>query len=181
MIEFQNFFKANIKVIITCSLILAAVATTGIIAFLTDSAGAYNKMVIGENSIDLIEDFTPPKELAPGVSFKKNVKVKNVGSLECFVRIKSVFTDSDMGNYCEVDWNETDWAYDSADGYWYYKYALPSGKATTSLFTTIKLSKDTPEAAIKDFDMIVYAESYQSYGFADYAAAWANYKTNKPN
>lgn len=43
------------------------------------------------------------------------------------------------------------------------------------------LNENTPDADIRDFDILVYAESYQAKGFSDYGSAWDNYQKNKPD
>ena len=150
-------------------------------AYLSDADTAENKLTVGGNRIELIEDFQPPKELLPGTSFTKDVKVENVGPNDCYVRIKAVFTDSDMEKYCTVDFNTTDYVYNSEDGFYYYKEILKSGETTPSLFTTVSLSDSITAEEIKDFDILVYTESYQSEGFTDYASAWEYYARNNPN
>lgn len=160
------------------SLVVAFTAFVG--AYMSDADQLRNQISIGGSSIDIVEEFDPPKELTPGVSFTKNVSVINNGPNACYVRVLAVFTDSDMGDYCTVDWNTTDWVYNSEDGYWYYINPVADSTATTSLFTTITLSGDIPESSINSFDMLVYAECYQADGFDDYEAAWAHYHVNKP-
>lgn len=151
------------------------------VAYLSDGDSAVNEITVGGNRVEIVEEFEPPAELVPGVSFTKDVKVENVGPSDCYVRIKAVFTDSDMGKYCSVDFNTTDYTYNEADGYYYYKKILKSGDATPSLFTTVTLSNAITTAEIKDFDILVYTESYQSAGFTDYSKAWEHYHKNKPD
>ena len=149
-------------------------------AYFTDGDTAVNMSSVGGNRIELVEVFEPPSRLEPGVTFTKDVKVRNVGSNDCFVRIKAVFTDSDMGKHCSLDWNELDYEYSEEDGYYYYKKVLKKNEETESLFTTVSLSASIPEAEIKDFDILIYTETYQSYGFEDYREAWTHYQRNKP-
>ena len=162
-------------------LALTAFLVAGTInAYFTDGDTAVNMVAIGGNRIELVEVFDPPSRLEPGVSFKKDVKVRNVGSNDCFVRIKAVFTDIDMGKHCSLDWNELAYEYSEEDGYYYYKKVLKKNEETESLFTTVSLSASIPEAEIKDFDILIYTETYQSYGFEDYREAWTHYQRNKP-
>ena len=172
--------KRKLAVMISCLLVTAALGVCGVLAHYVDADKANNQFVIGGNTIEIVEKFDPPKELVPGISFNKNINVRNTGTVDCYVRVMVAFTDSDMGKYCTVDWNTRDWVYDSEDNYWYYKPAIAEGESTTNLFTTVTLSDSIDPAAIKDFDIIVYAESYQAYGFSDYVSAWENYQVNKP-
>lgn len=169
-------------------LLLIFLLVSGLIyAYLTDADRTDNIAVIGGNRIEIIEEFDPPKELTPGISFKKDVSITNIGLSDCFIRIKAVFTDNQMEDLCTVDYNHTYWVYDSEDGYWYYPLAISQGEKTESLFTTVTINSGANEdenaiisALIKDFDILIYAESYQSEGFSSYKAAWNHYHRNKP-
>lgn len=137
-------------------------------SFLTDRDSARNKFSIGETITTIDEEFTPPKVLTPGTSFTKKPRVENLGNLPCYVRMRADFSDNNMQRYCdELDINTTDWKYDSADGYYYYNKLLEPGEKTSPLFTkvTIKttLSDGTvlTDAQMKDFEILVYAESQQ--------------------
>jgi hypothetical protein len=186
-------------------------AVKGLHAMLTDKDKANNDLVIGAVNTVIVEDFTPPPKLEAGKSFTKDVKVNNVGPTACFVRIKAVFTDSDMEKLCTVDWNTTDFIYNEQDGFWYYPHVLESNDGTPSLFTTVTVKTtikqsqkqedgstvevDVPvtEAMLKDFDIIIYQEAFQavctdkSYTvdeneyFVNYQDAWAKYRENHPD
>ena len=155
--------------------------TTKILAYFADADKAENQIVIGGSNIQISEEFEVPKEVKPGVSFKKDVKITNLGPSDCYIRVKAVFSNSDIGKYCEVDWNESDWIYHETDGYYYYKNPMGKGEWSTSLFTTITILETTPEVAIKDFEIIIYAESYQAGSYDSYIEAWEQYRANKPN
>lgn len=173
--------KKFMQIWCVCFLLLSSFWITGrVFAYLADGDKAVNMMVIGGNRVELIERFEPPAELVPGVTFTKDVKVKNVGQNDCYVRIKAVFTDSDMGDYCTLDFNMQEYEYSEEDGYYYYKKVLKKDEETTSLFTTVSLSRSIPKEQIKDFDILVYTETYQSHGFDDYKHAWAHYHRNRP-
>lgn len=168
------------KVSIVLGVVVFAVGFSGILAYLTDADSAVNKATIGGNSIEIVEEFNPPKDIAPGTSFTKDVKVSNIGSSSCYVRIKAVFEDSHMEQYCDIDWNDTVWVFD--DGYWYYPKVLLGGSITPSLFTTVTIKDDTPGSKLTSFNIIVYAESVESNqgnGFTSYEQAWQNYHKNK--
>ena len=173
----------KLKLIIPITiLILISVAAPGIRAYFIDSDSVTNNIVGGSVTTEIVEEFDPPEKLTPGVSFTKDVKVENTGTSNCYVRIKAVFENSRMEQYCEIDWNNTDWIYDSEDGYWYYTEIVQEGQSTSSLFTTISIKNDAPEAKLADFNIIIYAEgveSHQGQGFASYAQAWSHYQKNK--
>ena len=121
-----------------------------------------------------IEEVFPDPSFKPGSVVKKEVRVKNNGS-DTYVRMQILFSDSDMQQYCTVNWNTTDWELKS-DGYYYYKKILPKGSKTTPLFTTVTVSKNAPEDEMKDFDIIVREESLQVGYFKSADEAWSAYK-----
>ncbi len=169
------------KMAVLTFFLLAAAGSlvVGVSAYLAASDRAGNEVRVGGVNIKIVEAFTPPPETLPGTVIPKDVKVKNLGPNDCYVRVMAVFSDSDMGQYCQVDWNTEDWI-TQADGYHYYKKPLMEGESTTSLFTRIKVQEDTPEALVGDFDVIVYGEGYQSEGYGTWQEAWKAYRVNKP-
>lgn len=171
----------KIKWVIFCAMFIFGIVFIGnAVAYMSDGDTAINHITVGGNRVEIVETFNPPSELLPGISFQKDVKVENVGPSDCYVRIKAVYTDSDMGKYCSVDFNTADYEYNATDGFYYYKQILKSGESTPSLFTTVTLSNEISTAEIKDFDILIYTESYQSAGFNEYDKAWAHYHKNKP-
>ena len=186
MINLKNINKKNIIVVFALSLICIGIGST--MAYLSDADKVENSFKIGTNKIEIVEDFEPPAKLEPNIEFKKDVSIKNVGSGDTFVRIKAVFTDSDMEKYCTVDFNSSedkndksvDYWYNTEDGYYYYKENLKIGDSSPSLFTKVALG-NIPVEEIKDFDILVYVESYQSAGFDNYNDAWDYYQRNNPS
>lgn len=166
------------KVIIGVILLLAVLGIGSITAYLMDADFAENKTTVGGNNITIVERFEPPAAIHPGDVIAKNVKVKNLGPSDCYVRVRAVFTNSDMEKYCTADWNTSDWVYDQ--GYYYYKKALTKNELTTSLFTKITVDSDADEQKFGDLDVLVYAESYQRGSFKDYASAWQEFEQNRP-
>ena len=174
--------KRSVKTTATALALVGVLSIGGIIAYLTDGDKADNELVVGSNYIEIVEEFEPPSELVPGMEIKKNVKVENTGLSDCYVRIKAVFNNSHMEQYCEIDWNDTDWEYSSMDGYWYYPEILEDGDVTPSLMTKVTVSSYAPEEKLIPFEIIVYAESVESTqaeSYSDYAQAWENYQKNK--
>ena len=172
--------KLTKKKTIFLAVILSLICIGSIAAYMTSAAKIDNILTVGYNDIDIVEKFDPPPELRPGVEFTKTVSVSNTGPVDCYVRVLSLFSNSDMGDHCTIDYNEKDWAYNETDQYWYYKKPLPAGETTTPLFTKIKLDDDINANDIKDFDVMIYAESYQANGeFDNYQDAWKHYQSNK--
>lgn len=172
--------KSSIKKIVillsTMLLLFIAVNSESIGAYFTDADTKINRITIGSVETEIEEVFEPEKP-DPGDRIKKEISVINTGKSDCYVRVKAVFSDSDMEKKCIVDWNTTDWVYDTIDGYYYYKTVLASGKKTKNLCTAITILSTATN--IKEFDVIVYAESYQAEGFESYREAWDYYERNK--
>ena len=148
--------------------VIAGMTTYAIVAWFMDADNVTNVVRAGSIETVVEEEFNPPDEILKGVPYTKNVKIKNVGEAPCFVRVKVEFSDSMAGDYCTLDYNTADWEYNTADGYYYYKYPLTKNDAS-------------PKESMTDFDILIYQESYQSNGFGgDYREAWADYYANKP-
>ena len=181
MFKSEKLLIKKLFYIFVCLLVvLIIVSIPRIYAYLSDADSATNKVTVGGSNIEIIEDFDPPLNLEPGVEFTKGISVKNNGPGDCYVRIKAVFANGDMEQYCVVDWNRTDWYYESSDGYYYYPAPLKEGEVTPSLFTKVKINDDVPVELINDFEILVYSESYQATGFDTYTDAWQKYHANKP-
>lgn len=160
--------------------ILSIIIIVGVtVSYFIDKKEKSNEFSIGYNTIEIVEDFKPPEELKAGVEFTKDVKIKNTGASECYVRVKAVFTNEDMKPLCDIDINTVDYDYNEEDGYYYYKHSINIDDCTNSLFTKVKIKDDAKD--IKPFDILIYAESYQSRGFNDYKSAWDNFNRNKPH
>lgn len=172
MEKWKSIFK-----VFFAAIILVSVSANTIIAYLADMDSASNAMTIGGNNITIEEEFDSDP-IHPGAVITKKVRILNDGPNDCFVRVRAVFSDSSVGQYAEIDWNETDWIYNPMDEYYYYKLAIAKNAYTSYLMTSIQIDEDIPENRIKDVDFIVYAESYQADGFLTYQDAWADYKVN---
>ncbi len=143
----------------------------------TDSAG--NQMTAAGNRIEIEEEFPPPEDVTPGSEFTKKVSEKNVGTSTCYVRIRAVFSDSNAGQYCTVDWNTEDYVCGD-DGYYYYRRLLRPGETTPYLFTTVTVSPEAPSEALERFSILVYAESCQAAGCGSFGEAWQYFGRNRP-
>lgn len=163
--------KKNTVIVLLAALLCVIVLASSFgstFAYLTDQETKNNTLTVGETKTEIVEEFTPPKKLEPGVSFTKKPSVNNTGNLPCYVRMRADFSDSQMEDLCEeLDINTTDWEYDAADGYYYYKLLLEPGKMTSPLFTTVTVrtvdanGEKLTDAQMKDFDILIYAESTQ--------------------
>lgn len=80
--------------------ICAVAAVAGVaVAYLTTARGLVNKFTVGNNTIDIVEKYEPPKELTQGINtYSKKVQVENTGKTDAFVRVYAEFSDSDIAN-----------------------------------------------------------------------------------
>lgn len=147
--------------------ILSLVIVIGITAFLTDVDFASNSFQNAVEKVKIVEEFNPPSELKPGISFTKKPSVKNTGTIPCYVRLFAEANDSRIGSYLNIDFNSTDWTERQSDGYYYYKKVLNPNETTTPLFTRVKVSDDVDEKELTDFNIIVFADTVQSEGYSN--------------
>lgn len=143
----------------------------GIYAYRTAKDSAVNTFTVGENVTSIQETYNPPEELKTGESCTKIVKIKNEGSVSCYVRVLAEIEDPLIAEGLDIDWNTEDWTEKQADGYYYYKEPLAVGETTEPLFTTLKATKD-----LNDFKMLVYEESAQAEGHDSAMDAFASYE-----
>lgn len=186
---------------IVCLMLIFILMSGAAIAYLTDIQELENVVGIGHVKITPNEKYEPPEEVTPGTAFVKDVKASNTGPVDCYVRMKVTFTDGDMENYCEVDFNTKDYVYNELDGYYYLKEKLEQLDISPSLMTRItvkeKYDKDgdgiedvLTEEDMKPFDAMVYMEGFQTIyndagnkitrEFTDYKEAWEYYDRHRP-
>lgn len=163
--------KKMMKTILPAACLIAALASFGVTyAYLIASDAKLNEFSVGENDIELIEEFTAPEELKPGIEFNKNPYVRNTGDLPCLVRMRVDFSDSNAEQFCVLEYDGHDginltggWTDKSADGYYYYTKILQPGEYTPALFDKVRIKEDgedgNPKYEMIDFDIMIYVES----------------------
>lgn len=170
--------KKNTKIIIASSIMILIIAiSAGIYAYFTYRVSAENTIILGYNKIALNENYEPPLTMEKGIRFKKEPYVTNTGNVDCYVRVKSVVSDSRVEQDLTIDYNNENFDYNSEDGYWYYKTALKPGEFTEKLFTTVSIEQDADDYVLDGFDIYVYAESVQTVEGKSMEEVW-NYFSN---
>ncbi len=157
--------------------VAAAAASVFVSAYLTDSAHGENHFSVGRNDIEIQETFAPAPDVNPGQVTVKHVTVKNVEGTECYTRVRVRFTCGDMLSYVDIDYNTTDWVYNSGEDCYYYRDSLKEGEETKPLFTKVTVKPGVTQEQIDevgDFDVIVHADSIQKGNAKDYLQAWAS-------
>lgn len=222
--------RVNKKIIAVTIFGLIAAATVGVVvAYFTNARKLVNKFTVGNNTISITEEFTPPKELKAGLNtYSKKVQITNTGSTDAFIRVYAEFSDSDIADRSFVAaskpsavsidagtsltdasvrlmdagykshsdfWTKggpsNDWVYipatdsDELGGYFYYTKSVAPGDATKDLINTVATYFESADD-IKDYEIIVYAESVQTadkdgVAFADdaYEDAWTEFLSRK--
>ena len=139
------------------------------IAYLTHVETRENRITIGQNDVMIEEDFTPPKQWQPDTTYEKDVKVRNTGSVPCYIRVYAALSDTTIPAH--MDFDTKDWT-QADDGYWYHNSIVEPGAVTSSLFTKVMI-EDIEIEQRKTFDIIIYAESVQAEGYRDIRDAFA--------
>ena len=171
------------------ALVLLA-SVIAVYAYLSDRGEMENKFTVGNNSIEIDEDFDPPPELKEGDNpFIKRVRVSNTGNVPCYVRVFFDFSDSVVkenakissddaakDNFDTLQWYSYEeykehlpegWVYISVlddpllGGYFYYTEPLPVGEKTPYLFQAVNAVFDEADHPVTDFEIIIIADSVQ--------------------
>lgn len=182
--------KKKVVLGVAACLLMLGISFGTTYAYLISSDSVTNEFVVGENNVQIVEDYEPPEKLEPGITFKKTPYIENTGNLPCFVRVRVDFSDSRAKEFCELlEMDEENWEYDPADGYYYYKKLLEPKKSTaddyktTPLFTSVYVKKDKEDGTSYEmadmiaFDILIYAESCQHTDHEGDCAA-EEYKTS---
>ena len=173
--------KNKSKLIALVILLLMAISMT-VYAYFTGRKTVTNSIYLGYNDIEVKENYEPPLKLEAGTTFTKEPYVLNAGNVACYVRIKCVISDSRIGKYLKIYYDDKkqegdhepeegdepryneEFEYNPEDGYWYYKHVLNPNEQTPPLFNTVKIADDADETVQNGFDIYVYAESIQAVG-----------------
>ena len=162
------------KVAIIMLIILLIIASTVVVyAYFTSRASVKNTIVLGYNKIQVNENYVPPLSMDKGISFTKEPYVTNTGTVDCYVRVKSVISDSRVADHITIDYNTTDFTYNADDGYWYYNQVIRPGERTNSLFTTVSIAEDADDIVLDGFDIYVYAESVETVPGKSMEETWS--------
>ena len=115
------------------------------------SMGVFKTDYQDDNLLDALDKplFGTPIDIMPGQVVKKNVLVKNVGTIPVYVRAKLTaniqLSEREVGNENLLDYSLIEYAIDTEhwqyqDGYYYYLTPLHGGKSTKSLLSSVTFS-----------------------------------------
>lgn len=161
--------KVKKKNMLVLSVVLMAVLTIflaagGINAYLIAKSNLTNEIDIGNSDVSIVEDVTFPWELAPGIAVKKNIKAENTGKNNAAIRLRVDFSNPNMAERINYEYNSSMWTHDASSGYYYYNEVVAPGDTTGWLFDTFTIKTTESGTALtasdmEDFDILVYAES----------------------
>ncbi len=176
----RSFQIRNCRFLICSAVLLCGIASTW--AYFTHGRILDNGFWAGTNTIEIQEEYDPPKTLSVGENvFRKRVQVENTGTVPCFVRVFADFSDYEIREISEISPNGTDYypadefeehmpvgwirIHEEEDellgGFYYYTEALEPDEVTVSLFEKIRCTfKNADE--IQPFDILISAESVQT-------------------
>jgi len=151
----------------------------GIRAYFTGMDFLIRRNAIGECGVVVIqEEGRSPSEFSPGDTVERTVRVKNTGTVSCYVRIRVMPTNSGVGWFV----NSTDWVSDNRlTDYCYYTEKLGVGETTEPLEISMSISSDISEPELSGADILIYSEAVQAEGFTNYTSTWESYDFNRPD
>lgn len=159
----------NRKIITACIAVLGIIifCTSASSALLTDTRIKENNFTFGNNTIATEEVFDVPEKYQSDTTYRKQITVKNTGSIPCYVRVFAEPSNSEIP--VSIDYDEGHWK--KSGDWWYYDNVLQPGESTSALFDSVYIGEIDDDHK-ESFDIIVYSESVQSEGFEDAPAAF---------
>lgn len=170
----HNHRNVDRAVILLVSLVLVlGVAIGGTLGYLTGQVKVTNTMEVGNFTTEIEENLTDDPTV------KKDVKVKNTGDYNAYVRAVVVVTwqNSDGDVYPETPAASTDYNitygqnWTEHNGFYYYNGVVPAGQATSALIDTCTPVEDkAPEGY--DLNVEILASSIQAEPEQAVKEAW---------
>lgn len=136
-------------------------------ALLTDTKEKENTFSFGNNEIGITEVFDKPSHYVANTSYKKQVSIKNTGTIPCYVRVFAEASNSEIP--VSINYNTTDWKKNG--DWWYYGRVLEPNETTSALISSVKVGNISDDEK-ENFQVIVYSESVQSDSYSDAVSAF---------
>ena len=180
--------KKKIAALCVVICLLAVAAIGGTLAYFTDNETATNVFTMGKVDIELTEtEWVAPDAVYPGIAYKKNPVVKNVGDDSAWIRVDVTLSDAAAfitaaGKYQITDLSvifdehdETKWTRaeivqdaekDTLTYSYYYNDLLEAGESTDAIFTQVKIPGQFNNADMKaigeNFTITIQAHAMQT-------------------
>lgn len=89
--------KKRLVSVLAVAFLAAAVVVGTTVAYLTaNSNKQVNSVSVGYDSVEIVEDFNPPTKQKTETIYKKSVRVRNNGTVPCYVRVYVDFSSSEI-------------------------------------------------------------------------------------
>jgi|GEM_PF-2205081 len=175
------------KVVLICSAAAAfvAAASFGItLAYLGDTTGKDNTVIVGHGDEEISEEFNAPSEVSMSNEVKKKFSITNTGTVPLFARLYAEFSDSTIADKAKVKVGDKEYKWadfklkmaespdqrgddrDILPVNWRYMRENPeNGKLggyfyyTKVLPTSAKATDENPKVTERLFDSVVYSYS----------------------
>lgn len=120
-----------------CTMAAAIWLLPGTSAYFTDHESVWNRMVFGHNTSAIDEKFPTPTPVPPGKSVVKRVKIRNEGSVACYIRAALIFSEPIEA----IEGLDTENWVKGEDDYYYYKNRFQKAKARRNCLPESALQK----------------------------------------
>lgn len=156
MIEAINKRKKSVLVLLAVCILTAAAAFVTVALLRQGTTKLTNTFELGNVTTEIEEEF---KQTDIATVFEKTPKVKNTGINDCYIRVRVEASPEDALNI--TGWDEQNWKYNQADGFYYYQNVVAPGEYTTVLFDKVAV-KEEAIPTIEGFEVNVYQEAVQA-------------------
>lgn len=159
-----NTLKREYKKVIVVAFLLLCLSLAMTFAFEKNASNTLtNTFTPGSVTTEIKEDDPKPN----GTAIEKSPYVTNTGKNDALVRMKVTMTPSQLVQELKIKLNFSDkWAYNEADGYYYYQDILAPGKSTEPLFDKVTGTDIVVDGKFSDklagLEIAVYHESVQN-------------------
>ncbi len=176
--------KRSIPIGLLVVSLVALFVLGGTLAWFTAEAEKPNMFTTGTVNIEIHEALDDPNDWAPGIPKKKEVRVKNLGSLPVFVRVELTpvwgsmhgehfSKDEDLSTE-NVIFNINTGSWVKSGDWYYYKGVLEPGSETPLLLSSVTLdgSRTGNDYQGKTLKILVNAEAIQAAPIQAALQAW---------
>lgn len=175
----------KLLLVLSISIVCLMIGSLVVYAAKTAQDEKINDFQIGDVVTAIDEDFTSTGEISKGETINKEVRFKNTGTINQFVRVMiqpeiigetiggadDQVLSTKIGEDLLLDIQTLSWQ-DGKDGYYYYLQELKPGEVSKELFTTVKLSPSLDDKYLTaKFNIMIKVEVSNCAPFA-YRDAW---------
>lgn len=155
--------KKSYKIFAIFGIITIIVLISSIIyAYYTSKKTVEDNIIFGYNEIEIVKNCESIQKIEKGKNIKWELSFKNTGNVDCYIRVKPIFSDSRLIDNINIDYNLTDFTYNNSDGYYYYNEIVSPKNTTKPIFTNISIKKDANDIILKDFDIYTLVDSVET-------------------